>query len=90
MKTMYRSGVSSPQVRTVEIEKETQHSVFFKNNSGRQEMERKETNYLRWFDAKQDAVDWLISVQNGKISKAHRQIDLAEQEIQKIIDANNQ
>lgn len=61
-----------PEVKKVEIEKETESSVWIK---GRREA--KETQYHAFFDTFQEAKDFLIDVFEKKAQAVRRQLEQA-------------
>lgn len=56
---MYRIMSYSTKIEEREIVKVTDKSVFYLNSRGREDRELKCSNYYKWFDTREDAVETL-------------------------------
>lgn len=72
------------QIEEREIVKETDKTVFFLTSSGREDREAKISGYARWFDIRQEAIDFMrVRVENN-IKNLRANIEKQEKELQEI------
>lgn len=65
----YITGSYSELIKTVELERETEHTIWFKDKNGKGDSCRKQSSYSRVFDTFQEAKDYLLEVENNYLAR---------------------
>ena len=83
----YRATLWGNKVEKLKVIRETDKQIIFLTNDER-ERERKEaksSNDTKWFDTAIEAIEWIFSECQENIAKAQRQLDFANDELERFI-----
>jgi hypothetical protein len=68
MATMYQTGgYPNGSIRSIEVTRVTEKTVYYNNSAGREVSERRTTTYYQWHDTFQEAKDYLLEQYGRKI-----------------------
>lgn len=65
-------------ITEIETTRETASSVFYLNERGKELIERKETNYHRFFDTRTEAVNYIEKVLTEKVKTAEYMLEKSQ------------
>jgi len=81
MRTMYRAGGwGNNLIEAIETIKETEKTVWFMSDRGRECREAKQSSYQNWFNTFKEAKDFLMGKKQSKIDGLRRQLEVAKSE----------
>lgn len=73
-----------PKIELIEIVKESDKQIVYKNGNGREIRESKVSNYHSWHDTLEDAMNYLVGVEEKSIELLKSRISMHERKIKKI------
>lgn len=65
----YITGSYGELIQTVTVERESEHTIWYVDKSGRGQSCRKQSSYSRVFDTFQEAKDYLLEVENNYLAR---------------------